>query len=92
MIHAKTIKRGLIEKLFSRGICISYERIKEIKSALANSVCMQYERDGCVCPSRLKTDLFTVGAVDNNDHNPSARNAMESFQGTAISVIQFITL
>ena len=92
MIHAKTRKRGLIEKLFSRGLCISYERIKEIKSALANSVCMQYERDGCVCPSRLKNDLFTVGAVDNIDHNPSARNAMESFNGTAISVIQFPTL
>ena len=34
MSHAKTRKRGLIEKLFSRGLCISYERIKEIKSAL----------------------------------------------------------
>ena len=45
----------------------------------------------CVCPSRLKGDLFTVGAVDNIDHNPSARNAMELFHGTAISVMQFPT-
>ncbi|MEW8547628.1 MAG: hypothetical protein AB2693_29320, partial [Candidatus Thiodiazotropha sp.] len=91
MIHAKTRQRGLIDKLFSRGLCISYERINEIKSALTNSVCMQYERDGCVCPSRLKSNLFTVGAVENIDHNPSARDAMESFHGTAISVIQFPT-
>lgn len=91
MIHAKTRKKGLIEKLSSRGLCISYERIQEIISGLASSVCLQYERDGCVCPSRLKKDLFTVGAVDNIDHNPSARNAMESFHGTAISIIQFPT-
>ena len=91
MIHAKTRKRGLIDELFSSGLCISYKKIKEIKSALANSLCMQYERDSCVCPSRLKGDLFTVGAVDNIDHNPSARNAMESFHGTAISAMQFFT-
>ena len=69
MIHAKTRKRGLIDKLFSRGLCISYERIQEISTCLANSVCSQFERDGCVCPSRLKSDVFTVGAVDNIDHN-----------------------
>ena len=34
------------------GLCISYARIKEIKSALANSVCMQYELDG-LCLSIL---------------------------------------
>jgi hypothetical protein len=35
--------------------------------------------------------VFTVGAVDNLDHNPTARNAMDSFHGTAISVLQFPT-
>jgi len=33
-------------------------------------------------------DLFTVGAVDNIDHNPSARTTKDSFHGTAISLFQ----
>jgi hypothetical protein len=91
MIHAKTRQRGLIDKLSSHGLCISYERTQEISTSLANSVCAQFDRDGCVCPSTLKGDVFTVGAVDNLDHNPTARNAMDSFHGTAISVLQFPT-
>ena len=91
MIHAKTRQRGIIDKLSSHGMCISYERIQEISTSLANSVCAQFDRDGCVCPSTLKGDVFTAGAVDNIDHNPTARNAMDSFHGTAISVLQFPT-
>ena len=33
--------------------------------------------------------VFTCGAVDNIDHNPSARTAKDSFHGTAISLRQF---
>ena len=91
MIHAKTRQRGIIDKLSSHGMCISYERIQEISTSLANSVCAQFDRDGCVCPSTLKGDVFTAGAVDNIDHNPTARNAMDSFHGTAIHVLQFPT-
>ena len=39
----------------------------------------------------MKSDVFTVGAVDNIDHNPTSQNAMGSFHGTAISIIQFPT-
>lgn len=91
MIHAKTRQKALVDKLSQRGLCISYDRVKEINANLANSVCAQFDRDGCVCPSTLKKNIFTVGAVDNIDHNPSARNAMDSFHGTAISIIQFPT-
>lgn len=91
MIHAKTRQRGLLDKLSSRGLSISYERTKEISTNLGNAVCAQFDRDGCVCPTTLKSDVFTVGAVDNIDHNPSARNAMDSFHGTAISMLQFPT-
>ena len=59
--------------------------------ALSNSLCAQFDRDGLVCPTKLKTDVFTAGAVDNIDHNQTARNAMDSFHGTAISMVQFPT-
>jgi len=79
MIHAKPRKRSLVEKLSSRGLCKSHERIQqEISSTLAHSVCSQF-----------KKNIFNTGAVDNLDHNPSSRNAMESFHRAAISTIQF---
>ena len=40
---------------------------------------------------KLKSGIFTVGAVDNIDHNPSARTAQDSFHGTAIWLMQFPT-
>ena len=38
-----------------------------------------------------ESDVYTAGAVDNIDHNPSSQNAMASFHGTAISIMQFPT-
>jgi len=32
--------------------------------------------------------IFTTGAVDNIDHNPSSRTAKDSFHGTAITLTQ----
>ncbi len=35
--------------------------------------------------------LFTVGALDNLDHNPSSTTAKDAFHGTAMSLFQFYT-
>ena len=37
----------------------------------------------------LRKGLFTVGAMDNIDHNPSSTTADSSFHGTGIRFIQF---
>ena len=41
-----------------------------------------------VCPPKLHQGLFTTGAVDNIDHNPSSATAKDSFHGTGASLIQ----
>ena len=43
-------------------------------------------------PAQLKKGLFTVGALDNLDHNPSSTTTVGSFHGTGISLFQFPTL
>ncbi|KAG1666280.1 putative aldolase class 2 protein [Nymphon striatum] len=48
-------------------------------------------KEGLVCPSQLRKDLFTVGALDNIDYNPSSTTAKDSFHGTGISIFQFPT-
>ena len=42
-----------------------------------------------VCPLNLNCGLFTVGALDNIDYNPSSTTAQGSFHGTGISLFQF---
>ena len=44
-----------------------------------------------MCPDNLRKGLFTNGALDNIDHNPSSTSAQGSLHGTAISIIQNLT-
>ena len=41
-----------------------------------------------MCPPKMRHGLFTTGAVDNINHNPSSATAKDSFHGTGISLIQ----
>ncbi len=42
-------------------------------------------------PVQLRRGLFTIGALDNLDHNPSNTTAKGSFHGTGITIFQFPT-
>ena len=92
LIHARTRKRFLIDKLYELGLSPSYNRVLEISTDLANSVGAQYEKDDVVCPPSLNKHLFTTAAVDNIDHNPSATTCLSSFHGTGISLFQNVGL
>ena len=88
LLHATTRKRSLIDRLFHLGLCVSYDRIMQVTADLANRVCDQYHANETVCPPQLLTKLFTVGAVDNIDHNMTSSTAQTSFHGTGISLMQ----
>ena len=55
------------------------------------SVCNHFKTVGVVCPPYFQQNLFTVGAIDNPDHNPSSTTAQGSFHGTGISLFPFPT-
>ena len=65
------LKRGT-KQLYQMGLSISYDRVMELEDWLATSVCEPFEEDVVVYPACLKKGLFTVGALDNLDHNPSS--------------------
>jgi len=90
-IHRMARSKKLIEQFYHMGICISYDRVLEIESMIAAAVSEQYEEEGVVAPACLRKGLFTVGALDNLDHNPSSTTAVKSFHGTGISLFQFPT-
>ena len=73
------------------GVGISYNRVVEIENDLASSVCKIFEEESIVCPSNLRKCIFTVGALDNIDHNPSSTTSKGYFHGADISIFQFPT-
>ena len=90
-VHALTRSRNIVDMLFKLGICISYDRLLQLTAKMANGVCQRFEMEGVVCPSTMRSGIFTVGAVDNIDHNPSSTTARDSFHGTGISIMQHPT-
>ena len=88
LVHAETRKKGMVDKLHSLGLSISYDRVLRLSSEMGNSVVESYMLDGVVCPKSLRRNVFTTAAVDNIDHNPSATTAKDSFHGTSISILQ----
>ena len=85
-IHHMTRSKKLIQQLYQIGVCVSYDRVLELEDWIASSVCERFEEDGVVTPACLRKRLFTVGALDNLDHNPSSTTAVDAFHGTAISL------
>ena len=90
LIHSKTRKRDLVDVLFQHGLCVSYDRILEVSTDEANRVIEIYKHDGVVCPTKLRSGIFTTGNLDNIDHNPSSASAQSSFHGT-LSLTQHVS-
>ncbi|GFO01355.1 hypothetical protein PoB_002786000 [Plakobranchus ocellatus] len=60
-----------------------------ISSQIANSAIQKFEHRGDVVPTTsMMRKLFTVGVMDNIDHNPSSTTVSDSFHGTDIYLIQ----
>ena len=88
LLHSQTRQKNLIDKLYSLGHSISYERVLEIETVTGNKISERFELEKTVCSSTLRKGLFTYGAIDNIDHNPSSSTSQSSFHGTGISLFQ----
>ena len=58
---------------------------------IAEAMCERFDKDEVVSPACLRKGLFTVGALDKLDHDPSLTTSKSSFHGTSISLLQFPT-
>ena len=87
-VHAQTRSKKVVQQLYQMGISISYDRVIELEDLIATSVCKRFEEDGVVSPACLWKGLFTVGALDNLDHNLCSTTVVTSFHGTGISLFQ----
>ena len=67
---------------------MSYNRVLHVSTDEANRLIEIYNNDGNVCPMSLNGTLFTTENLDNIDHNPLYTYSCDSFNGTAIYIIQ----
>ena len=84
-VHTLSRSKKLVAELSHLGLSVSYDRILQLENQIACSLCEHGNETGVVCPNQLHHGLFTVGALDNLDHNPSSITAKDSFHGTGIS-------
>lgn len=90
-VHVQTRSKQLVQQLNHMGISISYDQVIQIEDWLAKATCERFEVDGVVVPACLRKGLFTVGALDNLDYDPSSTTSVGSFHGTGISMFQLPT-
>ena len=76
--------------LHDKGLSVSYHRVKEVSTEIANTVLDEYDRTGIVCPPNPNNGLYTSGNLDNIDHNPQSVTSNDAFHGTAIYVTQHV--
>ena len=86
-IHSQTQDKGLVEKLHKLGLSVSCKRVLQAENVLVQNLCKQFEDEMIVCPRNLCKGLYTVGPLDNIDHNPTSTSAAGSLHGTAISIM-----
>ena len=87
-IYSRTRNEKLVDILYEHGLSISYDRVLDIHNAIGDFVVERFVQNGVVCPLSMKRGVFTIAAVDNIDHNPTATSSKTSFHGTSISLFQ----
>lgn len=88
-MHKNTRSKYLVEKLGQLDLAISYRKLMEIETGLANSVLQQMDSFEGVClPPWLVKDKFVWFALDNIDFLESTPCGMNTLHGTAIAIYQ----
>ena len=88
-IHTQTRSKKIVNQLHRLGLSVSCTRVDDVMNDFGKSVCNHFKTVGVVCPPYFQQNLFTVGPIDNLDHNPSSTTPQGSFHGTGISLFQF---
>ena len=93
-LHLHSGEKGLIDMMSRRGMCISYSRLRQISTDLANSTIAAWETEGVVFPMKAMKGIFTTCGMDNIDYNSTSTTAAPEsmLHGTGISVLQHLSV
>ena len=62
-VHAVARRKTLVDTLFHLGLCISYNRVLQIQSDIANSICRCYEMEKVACSPNMRRGLFIIATL-----------------------------
>ena len=90
-MHSDAYPRHLVQTLHHLGLSMSYECVRELKIAVARSVCKWIEEDGVVLSINMHSVVFTTGDFDNLDHKKTHNLSNDEFHGVAISLTNHLS-
>jgi len=88
-LYAAFRSKTIIQRFFSLGMSISYDRCISICNNIGLNLLKNYESDGVFVSSNLNTDTFTIFAKDNIDLNACSTKIKQHFHGTSMTAMQF---
>ena len=77
MVHTRTGKRNLVDRLAAEGVSISYERVMNLRRSISNQGCMEHQANGLVYPVDLKKNVHILFRVCNLMMNQKTRSLMD---------------
>ena len=89
LLHQSARSKGLIDHLSELNLCISYEKVLRIQTAMAESVAQRItENYGVYLPPLISPDSPVCFAIDNIDLKNGTRDAKGEFHGTSSILYQ----
>ena len=86
-LYQVTRKRSLIDLDCQKGLCISYDRLRNFLIHLANSILSRWTEEDLVYPIQGLKGVFLTAAGDNGDSNSRSYTCRNDFHGFVLSVV-----
>ena len=88
LVPSRTRSKDLVSTLYRVGLSVSYDYVLGLSADLGNTAISHFKIIKTVCPPKLNIGVFTTSALDNINHDRTAKGAQGSFHGTGISLFQ----
>lgn len=88
-LYSSLRSKTVIQRFFSLGLCISYDRVLEICNNISLNLLKRFEHNGVFVAGHLTRNTFTIIAKDNIDLNSRSTKQKKHFHGISMSTMQF---
>ena len=86
-LYQETRKESIIDIDNSKGLCISYDRLRCFLINLANSILAQWNQENLVFPIQGLKGVFLTGAGVTGDSNSRSYTCRVDFHGFFFSLV-----
>ena len=88
-MYASLRTKTVIQRFFSLGLSISYDRCLSICNNISLNMLKLYELEGVFVATHLTIETFTIIAKDNIDLNAISTKVKKHFYGISMTIMQF---